>query len=244
MTINTRLRSVQKSLTGRRMALFWLKLSQQRGGYFEYWNNAELQAWPSETEEGGLLYYLALDVNNSVIVAADIWRQIASWAALLGISIIDSMGASKTGNNLSERFREKLCRLLADVLAHEEAVDLISQGYFEGNEVLFADARECLTVSFESARELIVGYNWFAAHKFPSTFLTLHEQHSPAGINRRRRDFVQPLHYGWGKIAEKVLLPHGARHAVVEDIETVRRLHGWFLVYLANTRAPRALLSQ
>jgi hypothetical protein len=145
------------------MALFWLKLSQQRGGYFEYWNNAELQAWPSETEEGGLLYYLALDVNNSVIVAADIWRQIASWAALLGISIIDSMGASKTGNNLSERFREKLCRLLADVLAHEEAVDLISQGYFEGNEVLFADARECLTVSFESARELIVGYNWFAA---------------------------------------------------------------------------------
>ena len=84
MTINARLRSVQKSLTVRKTALFWLKLSQEGGGYFEYWNNAEFQAWPSETEEGALLYYLALEVNNSVIVAADIWRHIASWAALLG----------------------------------------------------------------------------------------------------------------------------------------------------------------
>jgi len=77
MTINTRLRSVQKSLVGREMALFWLRLSQQRGGYLEYWNNAEFQTWPSETAEGGLLYYLALEVNNSVILAADTWRQIA-----------------------------------------------------------------------------------------------------------------------------------------------------------------------
>ena len=69
------------------------------------------------------------------------------------------MGALKSGNNLSERFREKLCRLLADVLAHEEAVDLISQGYFEGNEVLFPDAREYLKTSRESAQELIICFN-------------------------------------------------------------------------------------
>jgi hypothetical protein len=74
-----------------------------------------------------LLYYLALEVNNSVIVSADLWRQIASWGALLGISIIDSIGESKTATGLPERFREKLRRLLADVLAHEEAVDLISR---------------------------------------------------------------------------------------------------------------------
>ena len=45
------------------------------------------------------------------------------------------------------------------------AVGLISQGYFQGNEVLFTDARECLTASGECARQLIVAYNWFAAHE-------------------------------------------------------------------------------
>jgi len=57
MTINTRPRSLQESLVGREKALFWLKLSQERRGYFDYWNNAEFQVWPAETEEGGLLYY-------------------------------------------------------------------------------------------------------------------------------------------------------------------------------------------
>jgi hypothetical protein len=94
---------------------------------------------------------LALEANNSVIAAGDVWWQIASWAALLGISIVDSMGASKTAHNTPERFREKLCGLLDDMHAHEEAVDLISQGYFEGNEVLFADARAYLNASHENA---------------------------------------------------------------------------------------------
>jgi hypothetical protein len=88
------------------MALFWLKLSQQRGGYLEYWNNAEFQGWPSETEEGGLLYYLALEVNNSVILAADTWRQIASWASLLGISMIEATTEGKLSDSkLLETFR-------------------------------------------------------------------------------------------------------------------------------------------
>jgi hypothetical protein len=167
MSINTRLRSVQKSLFGRKMAFFWLKLSQERGGYLEYWKNAEFQGWPSESEEGGLLYYLALEVNSSVILAGDVWRQIASWAALLGISMIEASSESKPSISkrfepLPERWREKLCSSFADLIAHEEAVDLISQGYFEGGEVLFADARQHLTASCESARELIVAYNWFA----------------------------------------------------------------------------------
>jgi hypothetical protein len=64
---------------------------------------------------------------------------------------------------LPERWREKLSSFFADVLVYEEAVDLISQGYFQGSDVLFADTRECLTASCESARELVVGYNWLAA---------------------------------------------------------------------------------
>lgn len=168
MTMKTRLRSVQKSLVGRQIALFWLKLSQEYGGYLDYWKHADFQQWPSESQEGGLLYFLVFEVNGSVMLAADTWRQIASWAGLLGISIIGASDAENTGRfeafpALPERWREKLSRFLAEVLAHEEAVDLISEGYFQGNDVLFADTRAMLTASRECARELIVGYNWFAA---------------------------------------------------------------------------------
>ena len=91
-------------------------------------------------------------------------------AALLGVSMIEATGEEKvvtveTVPDFSERWREKLVTLFAEVLAHEEAVGLISQGYFQGNEVLFTDARECLTASGECARQLIVAYNWFAAHE-------------------------------------------------------------------------------
>ena len=51
------------------------------------------------------------------------------------------------------------------MLAYEEAVDLVSHGYFEGNDVLFADVREYLTTASETVRELITGYNWFAAQQ-------------------------------------------------------------------------------
>ena len=97
MSIKTRLRSMQKSLVGREKALFWLKHSQQRGGYLEYWKHAEVQGWPSETEEGGLLYYLAIEVNTSLVLAFHGWREVASWAALLGISMIEATSEGKTG---------------------------------------------------------------------------------------------------------------------------------------------------
>jgi hypothetical protein len=51
---------------------------------------------------------------------------------------------------------------LADVVALERAVDLISEGYFDGHDVLFADSQKELTSSHETARFLIVGYNCFA----------------------------------------------------------------------------------
>ena len=89
MNINSRLRSVQESLKGREMALFWLKTSQAKGGYFEYWHSAEFLPWASENEEAGVLYHLAVEVNGTVIMATDKWRALAGWGALLGISMIE-----------------------------------------------------------------------------------------------------------------------------------------------------------
>ena len=220
MNINTRLRSVQKAVTSRQMALFWLKISQERGGYFEYWNNAEFQAWPSENEAGALLYYLALEVNNSVILAADTWRQIASWAALLGLSMIAVTGETNVNHfervrNLPERWRGKVCSFLADVLAHEEAVDLISQGYFQGNEVLFADVRERLTAACGTVRELITGYNWFAT------------EHSKEAIDTEGSDVhasgrVEQLLNEWVKLARaKALAANGKIFAARDEILTL-----------------------
>ena len=64
--------------------------------------------------------------------------------------------------DLSERWRQKLRTFLAEVVALEQAVDLISQGYFDGHDVLFDDAKEHLTSSHEIVQELITAYNWFA----------------------------------------------------------------------------------
>jgi hypothetical protein len=167
MSIDSRLRNVQKSLKGRAVALLWLKTSQAKGGYLEYWKRCEFHSWASENEEAALLYYLVVEVNGAVITAAHNWRALASWAGLLGISMIDTSPASKADRfeivrDFSERWRQKLCAFLADVVAVEQAVDLISQGYFDGHDVLFADTKEQLTSSYERAQLLVAGYNCFA----------------------------------------------------------------------------------
>ena len=67
-----------------------------------------------------------------------------------------------TSGDFLELWREKLCTILANVVALERAADLISEGYFDGHDVLFADSQKELTSSHETARFLIVGYNCFA----------------------------------------------------------------------------------
>src|SRR5579864_872461 len=49
-----------------------------------------------------------------------------------------------------------------DVVALERAVDLISEGFFDGHNVLFADSQKKLTSSHETSRLLVVAYNCFA----------------------------------------------------------------------------------
>ena len=68
----------------------------------------------------------------------------------------------ETVQDFSDRWRKKLRTLHADVFALEQAVELISEGYFDRHEVLFSDAREPLTSARESAELLIAGYNCFA----------------------------------------------------------------------------------
>jgi hypothetical protein len=139
------------------LALRWLKSSQARGGYSEYWEIGEFQPWVSENEEAGLLYHLAFETNGAVMTAAHGWRALASWARLLGISMIATTRDSKPfelgqTENLLELWRKKLCTFLADAVILEQAVGLISEGYFDGHDVLFADSREALTSSYEDAK--------------------------------------------------------------------------------------------
>jgi hypothetical protein len=167
MSVTSRLNSIEKSLRYRELALLWLKTSQGRGGYSEYWKIGEFQTWASENEEAGLLYHLVFEVNGAVITAAQGWRGRASWASLLGISMLATSPQSKpfelgTAGDFLELWREKLCTILADVVALERSVDLISEGYFDGHDVLFADSQKELTCAYETARFLIVGYNCFA----------------------------------------------------------------------------------
>lgn len=168
MSVSSRLRNCEKSLKGRELALLWLKTSQARGGYLEYWKTGEFQSWVSENDEASLLYHLAFEVNGAVLMAADGWRALASWASLLGISMIIYTTPQSTPFQLGTAvdfhglWRERLCAFLADVVAVRRAVDLISEGYFAGHDVLFADVKEWLTASAESADSLVVAYNYFA----------------------------------------------------------------------------------
>lgn len=167
MSINSRLRTFQKSLKFREVALLWLKTSQARGGYSEYWKIGEFQPWVSENEEAGLLYHLAFEVNGAVITAAHGWHVLTGWASLLGILMIDTPPTSMrfhvgTVGDFLELWRHKLCKFLAEVVAIEQAVALVSAGYFDEHDVLFADARKELTSSYERAKLLVLGYNCFA----------------------------------------------------------------------------------
>jgi len=48
------------------------------------------------------------------------------------------------------------------VVAVRRALDLISEGYFTGHDVLFADVKDWLTASAENADSLVVACNYFA----------------------------------------------------------------------------------
>ena len=167
MSVNSRLHNIEKSLKYRELALLWLKTAQGRSGYSEYWKIGEFQPWVADDEEAGLLYHLAFEVNGAVMTAAQGWRVLMSWAGLLGISMIDTTPSTKpfelaTVRDFPERWREKLCALLADVVTLERAVNLICVRYFDGHDVLFKDSRGELTSSYEVAQLLVAGYNCFA----------------------------------------------------------------------------------
>jgi len=167
VSIRSRLNNFEKSLRYRELALLWLKTAQGRSGYSEYWKIGEFQPWASDNEEAGLLYHLAFEVNGAVMTAAQEWRVLMSWASLLGIFMLATSPQSKpfelsTAGDFLELWREKLCTILADVVALDRAVDLISEVYFDGHDVLFADSQKELTSAYETARLLIIGYNCFA----------------------------------------------------------------------------------
>lgn len=71
-----------------------------------------------------------------------------------------------TMRDFPERWRAKLCALLAEIVTLERAVNLICDGYFDGHDVLFKDSRGELTSCYEVAQLLVAGYNC----SFPNRF--------------------------------------------------------------------------
>jgi hypothetical protein len=114
MSVNSRLHNIEKSLRYRELALLWLKTSQERSGYADYWKIGEFQPWVSDNEDAGLLYDLAFEVNGAVMTAAQGWRVLAGWASLLGLAMIDTKPDSRpfelsTVGNFPELWCQKLC---------------------------------------------------------------------------------------------------------------------------------------
>jgi hypothetical protein len=164
MNINSRLSKLERSLRSRERFFVWLKTLQTKGGYSDYWKFGTFESWASENGEEGLLYNLFFEVNTAVMSAADKWRELCGWASLLGIAMLGATPGPKSPSiqDFLPVWREKLCTLLRQVVALEQGVELISDGYFEGHEVLFSDVKTKLASSHESANLLIAGYNCFA----------------------------------------------------------------------------------
>ena len=102
MSVNSRLHNIERSLRYRELALLWLKTSQERGGYADYWKIGEFQPWVSDNEDAGLIYNLAFEVNGAVMMATQGWSALAGWASLLGLAMIDTTSHSKpVGRTLS-----------------------------------------------------------------------------------------------------------------------------------------------
>ena len=160
MSVSSRLQNIEKSFQYRELALLWLKTAQGKSTYAEYWKIGEFQPWVSEDPEAGLLYHLAFEVNGAVMIAAQEWRTLASWASLLGVAIIDRGPRAtpfdlQTVRDFSEVWRGKLCAFFTDIVALDRAVDLICEGHFDGHDVLFTDSRGELTSSYEKAELLV-----------------------------------------------------------------------------------------
>ena len=64
-----------------------------------------------------------------------------------------------------------------------------------------------------------------AKDKNPARLLAFYEQYRRLGVNRGGLDLIQFLQGCHRQIAEKVLLPHRAGQAVVEDVEAVGSAH-------------------
>jgi hypothetical protein len=136
---------------------------------------------------------LANDLNCAVIAEAHQWRSVAGWAALLGLSMINSepnpeLPLGKESLNL---WREKLCTLCSDILSLESAVNGFSASYFDDHDVLFKDSREQLTQCKESAELLILGYNQFAEeHGIEPINLVVVEEKTSRKMGEHLRTFA------------------------------------------------------
>ena len=95
-------------------------------------------------------------------------RDLASWASLLGQAMLASPTVPEPPPSTPELvsvWRQKLRTFLAEVVALQQAVELISERHFDGHEVLFVDTHQELASSYERARLLTDGFNLFADEK-------------------------------------------------------------------------------
>ena len=186
-----------KILKYRELALLWLRTAQMKGGFAEYWKSAEFQPWASENEEAGLLYHLVFEVNCAVFMTAQRWCAASSWASLFGVSILTSSGTPLEGlaptkrEDLLEHWRTKLCELASEVLVVGQAAELISEGYFDGHNVLFLDTRRKLESTYENTNLLIAGYNCFAGENGELPIdLDAVERHPEGGVEQFLNEWV------------------------------------------------------
>lgn len=169
MTSKRRIDKLESSLAAKKKFFLWLHRAKAAGGFVPYWEQ-ELKgplAPPNwfEDEEAFLLFRLVNDVNLAILKNADTNRDLRLFAhfALDGmlrrICRLDKSGvfvpvhpipenAALVGKRLCAKFRTlpKEAELMAS------AIDVISETYLGGEDILFHDIRATLDAEISNLR--------------------------------------------------------------------------------------------
>ena len=176
MTIETRIHRLETSLAAREKFSLWFQRAKAAGGFVPYWER-ELKGplapleW-FEDEEPYLLFRLVNDVNFTILNNASTNQDLGSLAhfALDGmlrrICTLDESRVfvpvrpipeipSRVGVHLCAKFKS----LLAETVLMASAIDVISETYLGGEDILFSDTDAALDAEVSNLRMTACGFD-------------------------------------------------------------------------------------
>ena len=169
MTLEARIHKLEASLAAKEKFSLWFHRAKVAGGFWPYWEK-ELKGplapldW-FEDEEAFFLFHLVNDVNLTILKSASTNQDLRVFAHCALDGIVRQIGrpdqsgalvpvhpipelATRVGKYVCAEFKS----LLEETLLTASAIDLISETYLGGEDILFSDTRDILETEVSNLR--------------------------------------------------------------------------------------------